>query len=155
MRSVVCRSAEINAVDCTTPPADGPELSHPNTNMPHLTIEYTSNACPTVELDQLFARMHAVLNDVGGIKKKNCKSRAVELDSFYVGDGDADAAFVHVDLKFLEGRSSTLKREIGNAMLTILRECFAEATDLQITVAINDIDRSAYFKIPEGSLDYK
>ena len=127
-------------------------------NMPHLTIEYTNNACPTVELDQLFARMHAVLNDVGGIKKKNCKSRAVELDRFYVGDGDADAAFVHADLKFLEGRSSTLKREIGNAILTTLRECFsaaAEATDLQITVEISDIARSAYFKIPQGSLDYK
>jgi 5-carboxymethyl-2-hydroxymuconate isomerase len=126
--------------------------------MPHLTIEYTNNACPTVELDQLFARMHAVLNDVGGIKKKNCKSRAVELDRFYVGDGDADAAFVHADLKFLEGRSSTLKREIGNAILTTLRECFsaaAEATDLQITVEISDITRSAYFKIPQVSLDYK
>jgi 5-carboxymethyl-2-hydroxymuconate isomerase len=125
--------------------------------MPHLTIEYTGNLEPERGFDSLFARLHSVLNDLGGIKKANCKSRAVRVDRFLVGEGGADAAFVHADVRFLEGRPVPVKREIGKAILAVLRESFPPLPgirDLQITVEIRDIRRAMYFKHPEGSLDY-
>ncbi|KPJ92097.1 MAG: hypothetical protein AMS18_08085 [Gemmatimonas sp. SG8_17] len=126
--------------------------------MPHLTVEYTRNIEPTLELSDLFGRLHAVLTEVGGIKQENCKSRAVQLKEFFVGDGAAGAGFVHLDVRFLEGRSSDVKREIGTRMLAILRDCFCgtglDAESAQFTVEIRDIGRATYFKYPTGSLTY-
>ena len=126
--------------------------------MPHLTIEYTRNLRPVSRFKALFGRLHAVLADLGGIKKGNCKSRAVEVDQFYVGEGTADAAFVHADVRLLEGRSEAIKQDIGRAILAVLRESFPAPDyirDLQITVEIQEIQRSMYFKYPEGSLDHR
>lgn len=126
--------------------------------MPHLTIEYTKNLRPVSSFDGLFGRLHSVLADVGGIKRGNCKSRAVMLDQFYVGESAADTAFVHADVRFLEGRSVATKQDIGRAILAVLRDSFPapdDIRDLQITVEIRDIQRSLYFKYPEGSLEYE
>jgi 5-carboxymethyl-2-hydroxymuconate isomerase len=126
--------------------------------MPHLTVEYTRNLQPTLEFADLFGRLHAVLTEVGGIKQENCKSRAAQLNEFFVGDGAADAGFVHLDVRFLEGRSSDVKREIGARMLAILQDWFRgeglDAGSAQFTVEIRDIERAAYFKHPAGSLTY-
>lgn len=126
--------------------------------MPHLTIEYTSNLRPHAPFEDLFARLHATLADLGVIKKANCKSRAVRIDQFLIGEGAADSAFVHLDVRFLEGRAASVKQQIGKSLLVILRESFPppeNMRDLQITVEIRDIERGMYFKHPEGSLDYK
>ena len=122
--------------------------------MPHLTLEYTTGLGTAIEFDLLFARIHGVLAEVGGIKKRNCKSRAVERDRFYVGDGDENG-FVHLDVRFLEGRSKQLKQEIGRELLAVLLDHYvavSEAAAPQVTVEISDIVRDAYFKFPEGSL---
>jgi len=126
--------------------------------MPHLTVEYTSNLHPTLEFAELFGRLHSVLTEVGRLKQENCKSRAVELSEFLVGDGAADAGFVHLDVRFLEGRSTAVKGEIGTRMLAILQASFRgeglDAGGVQFTVEIRDIERAAYFKYPAGSLTY-
>jgi 5-carboxymethyl-2-hydroxymuconate isomerase len=123
--------------------------------MPHLTLQYTSNIAQKVDFDNLFAQCHRILADVGGIKIENCKSRAIKLDDYTIGSGEPDDAFVHVDLKFLAGRTEALKQEIGNHILNILRKTYTPSLaerNLQITIQIQDIQRETYFKIPEGSL---
>ena len=125
--------------------------------MPHLTLEHTGNIVPTVEFEAVFLRLHSVLTGAG-IKLANCKSRAVERKSFCVADGDRSSAFVHLDVRFMEGIPEGSKQEIGQGALLILQECFKESPgidDLQITVEIRDIERAAYFKFPAGTLDYR
>ena len=126
--------------------------------MPHLILEYTAGLRPDVEFEGLFARMHDVLCDVAGIKKGNCKSRAIKLDRYLIGDGTSAEGFVHLDVRFLAGRPLELKEEIGHQLLAVLKQSYvsrAQQGDLQITVEIRDIERAAYFKIPTGSLDYR
>jgi len=123
--------------------------------MPHITIEYTANLTPARKWRELMGLIHDVLTDVGGIDRGNCKSRAVALKDVLVGDGSAAAAFVHVDVRFLEGRPPELKREIGSHILRLLREHVPAPPgiqDLQLTVEVRDIERQMYFKVPEGSL---
>lgn len=122
--------------------------------MPHLTLEYTKNIEPEAAFDDFLGRLHRVLADVGAIPIGNCKSRARRLDSYFIGDGGSQHAFVHLVLRFLEGRSVDLKRQIGRACLEVLQESFtpSSALELQITVEIQDIERTTYFKIPEGTL---
>ena len=125
--------------------------------MPHLTLEHTENIRPTVEFEAVFRRLHTVLADAG-IKLANCKSRAVERKNFYVGDGGGSSAFVHLDVRFMEGMADASKQEIGLGVLAVLQECFKEQPgidDLQITVEVRDIERAAYFKFPAGTLDYR
>jgi 5-carboxymethyl-2-hydroxymuconate isomerase len=123
--------------------------------MPHLTLEYTSNLSQTIDVGELFPKLHQILADVGGISIHNCKSRAVRLDTYYIGKGGTQNAFIHLDIRFLEGRSLELKQRIGQQSLSWLKEFFAPSLaelELQVTVEIVDIQSQTYFKIPEGSL---
>jgi 5-carboxymethyl-2-hydroxymuconate isomerase len=124
--------------------------------MPQLTLEYTNNLRPTGDLKILFSRMHHVL-EAAGIRKQNCKSRAICLDTFHIGEGGAPEAFVHLDARILEGRSADTKREVGAGLLAAIRDCFPRSKELeevQYTVEIIDIGRDSYFKFPEGTLNY-
>ena len=123
--------------------------------MPHLTIEYTSNVTPKIDCKALFGELHQLLADVGKVQIGNCKSRSRVAEDFYIADGGEEHAFVHLDLRLLEGRSPQWKREIGEQCLHILSSHFgstAERLALQITVSILDIERATYFKYPEGTL---
>lgn len=123
--------------------------------MPHLTLEYSANVVVDSDFTDLFRRLHAVLAQTGGIRLENCKSRAYVAREFFIGSGAQGSGFVHLDIRFLEGRSDEIRRAIGQETIDALRAWFrtsAEKLDLQITVEVRDIERSFYFKYPEGTL---
>jgi len=124
--------------------------------MPHLNLEYTANLDEWGYQSDVLLSLHRLLESVGGIKIENCKSRCRVAEDWLVADGTTDSAFVHLDIRFLEGRPVDLKQAIGHGALEILREHFTpayeEVGDLQITVEIHDIQRATYFKDPPGTL---
>jgi 5-carboxymethyl-2-hydroxymuconate isomerase len=122
--------------------------------MPQVTLEYTDNIELDVNFAEVFRRIHTVLVETGGIRIENCKSRAVELTNYYVGNGQAERAFVHLQVSFLVGRSPEQKQKIGGEILAILSESFSSSMvkhDMQITVEVREFPRELYFKIPEGT----
>lgn len=124
--------------------------------MPHLTLEYTSNLDEWASDPDLLVTLHRLLETSGGIKIGNCKSRWRMVEEWVVGVGEGDSAFVHLDIRFLEGRPQAVKEAIGVAAVGILNDHFQqdrEDLDLQVTVEIQDIRRDAYFKYPSGTLD--
>jgi 5-carboxymethyl-2-hydroxymuconate isomerase len=126
--------------------------------MPHLVLEYSSNVAFPPDPGRLFDRLHRGLHETGGISIGNCKSRARAADPFYVASGEGAGAFVHLDVRFLEGRSNEVLDAVGRGALETLEHWFREAgenLDLQLTVEIREIERSAYFKFPEGTLGYQ
>jgi len=123
--------------------------------MPHLILDYSVNIDCNRNLSDLFKRLHGVLANTGGINLENCKSRARVAENFFIASGCESNAFVHLDIRFLEGKSPELKRAIGKEAVDILRDWFhqsKEKSDLQITVEIREIQRDFYFKHPEGTL---
>lgn len=123
--------------------------------MPHLTLEYTANLDEWASDAELLLRLHRVLEAAAGIKIANCKSRWRMVEEWVVGDGGAESAFVHLDVRFLEGRPPEVKQAVGEGILDVLRDHFRpppEGLDLQITVELQDIRRSTYFKDPPGTL---
>lgn len=123
--------------------------------MPQITLQYTDNVKQSAAFSELFAKIHLIVSEVGGIRVDNCKSRAIRLEDYFVAAGDAQRGFVHLDLAILEGRPDPTKRELGRRSLDILKrnyESVNEALDLQITVEIRDMRRDTYFKSPEGTL---
>lgn len=122
--------------------------------MPQLTLEYTANLTPPANLADLLGSIHATLHKAGGVNIENCKSRVRVADTFHVADGQQDGAFLHLDIRLLEGRSIAVKQAVGEQVLEILKRAFSHAErdfDIQITVEIRDISRDSYFKHPPGT----
>ncbi|MDH3692003.1 MAG: hypothetical protein OEU36_21395 [Gammaproteobacteria bacterium] len=123
--------------------------------MPHITLEYSSNITQTVNFEDLFSDFHRTLAEVGGVRINNCKSRGIRRDVFLVGEGDPKAAFVHVDVLLVEGRSQQWMQRVGQPMLQSVEQAFEESKrnlQLQITVHFRDLKRERYFKYPSGTL---
>lgn len=123
--------------------------------MPQIVLEYSSNVLEQTGFAPLFVGIHEILHERAGIRLDNCKSRALRRDEFYIGDGHPSNAFVHLDIRFIEGRNEDVKHSVGTASLNRLKQFFEKSMarlDLQITVELGDIQRSSYFKFPEGTL---
>jgi 5-carboxymethyl-2-hydroxymuconate isomerase len=123
--------------------------------VPHLNLEYTSNLGSTPPTPELLLSVHRLLNAVAGIRPENCKSRWREVDAWVVGAGDSDSAFVHLEIRFLEGRSMEVHQAVGEGAMGILKDHFLsnrEGVDLQITVEVQEIRKATYFKYPPGTL---
>lgn len=125
--------------------------------MPQITLQFTDNIKALPNFNFLFAEVHQALNSIAGIKIENCKSRAIKLDKYFIGDGTNNQGFVHLEVRILEGRDDEIKSEIGNKLLEMLKKQFVESIellDLQITIEIIDIRKNCYYKYPEGTLKY-
>ena len=123
--------------------------------MPHLTLEYTKNLSGTPPTPELFLGLHQLLQATAGIRVDNCKSRWRKLEEWVVGGGDPNAAFVHLELRFLEGGLLEVQQAVGQGALDMLKAHFhpaPEGVDLQITVEVGDIRKATYFKDPPGTL---
>jgi 5-carboxymethyl-2-hydroxymuconate isomerase len=123
--------------------------------MPHLTLEYTANLEATPPTPALMLSLHRMLEEVAGIKVGNCKSRWRRVEEWVVADGAPGGAFVHLGMRFLEGRPQKTIGAVGPAALEILKGHFTPAPDgtrLQITVEVEEIRKASYFKDPPGTL---
>lgn len=121
--------------------------------MPQITLHYTANITSSVHFDEMFLKIHRILNETGGVDIGNCKSRALRFEDYFIGEGKPEKAFVHLDVALLEGRSDEVKSELGNEILEYLKSAYGTAikqTDLQITVEIRDIPKRYYFKFPDN-----
>ncbi len=70
--------------------------------MPQITLQFTDNIKALPNFNFLFAEVHQTLNNIAGIKIENCKSRAIKLEKYYIGDGTNSQGFVHLEVKILE-----------------------------------------------------
>ena len=123
--------------------------------MPQIVLEYSSNLPAVSDFRGLFGDIHQTLQDVAGIRLDNCKSRARVSDDYFIGNGEANNAFVHLQIRFIEGRTPAVKQAVGEQCLTMLKQCYRESMatmELQITIEVDDLLRDFYFKHPGGSL---
>lgn len=121
--------------------------------MPHIILEYSENIDLPGDKKELFGRIHQILNTVAGIRLENCKSRALMHMDYCIGDGESNNAFVHLDVRFMEGRTGAIKSRIGKALLELLKSRFTmdpEDKKVQITVEVRDIQKKEYFKHPDN-----
>jgi 5-carboxymethyl-2-hydroxymuconate isomerase len=108
--------------------------------MPHLTLEYTDNL--QVDVQPLLARLHAEVVATGAINLKGIKSRAIRHTEYRIADGNADYAFVHVNLLIREGRSIEIQKEAARRVMAVLKDTFGHRFDkgyLSLSVDIKEM----------------
>ena len=121
--------------------------------MPHLHLEHTGDIPESILSHDLLRRLHQIVHQRIGVPLANCKGRVLRLDSFLVGDGPCDQSFVHLRIRFLEGRSVEARRALGRDLLEHLKESLeTSGRTPQITVSVEELARDFYFKHPPGTL---
>jgi 5-carboxymethyl-2-hydroxymuconate isomerase len=87
--------------------------------MPHLHLEYTANL-PQRRCGVDPAQQRWWVRSVrGGVRYQ---SRAVKVETFKVGTGMGERAFVHVKLALLSGRSPQIKKQLSESLLAVLQD---------------------------------
>ena len=86
--------------------------------MPHIILEYSANVIES-DFSGLFKECHQLLANQLPTQIKSCKSRAIKCLNYYVGEGIADSAFVHVTLKIMPGRSQEVLQAAGQGLLAL------------------------------------
>lgn len=116
--------------------------------MPHITLEYSNNIGRHSDTRLLFDNIHQLLANELPTELSTCKSRAVVCDNYWLGDGDINNAFAHLNIKVMSGRSVEKKTYLGHVLLEMMNQFFHPLTaglDLQLSVEIQDLD-PLYFK---------
>lgn len=120
--------------------------------MPHLHMEYTANL-PGLNADVALIRLNNTLVGSGQFAAEHdIKSRALKVETFKVGTGLGERAFVHVKLALLSGRSPQIKKQLSESLLAVVQDLCEWPTDVevQLCVEVLDIDRESYTKTAIG-----
>ncbi|MFI9630541.1 5-carboxymethyl-2-hydroxymuconate Delta-isomerase [Streptomyces sp. NPDC052042] len=115
--------------------------------MPHLVLEYSGNVREAFDPAVVFAEIHTVLSAAGGFRPYDFKSRAVRLDTYAVGDGSREQAFVNLDIRTFAGKSPATRAAIAEAALAVLTRAFARTmseTGCDVSVQVTELDRASY-----------
>jgi 5-carboxymethyl-2-hydroxymuconate isomerase len=115
--------------------------------MPELILEYTHNIVEKDNFSDLFAKLHKVMVEILPANLSGCLSRAVEIDHYYIGDGDSDNAFVHLQLSVKQGRSQDVLDKVAHSMKEILDKHFftsAKKRNLKITLEVREMEVYLY-----------
>jgi 5-carboxymethyl-2-hydroxymuconate isomerase len=114
--------------------------------MPHIIVEYSANLAVADDLQRLFTSFHESLARLG-VDIEDCKSRAYRCDTYRVGEGGLERAFMHVTLAVLDHRSPDFQREAGEELLQILHRSVAtDDLDCDLTVEVRAMRTEGYFK---------
>jgi 5-carboxymethyl-2-hydroxymuconate isomerase len=120
--------------------------------LPHLRLEYSSNIKEQLEEKKLFSACHHVLEKVANANPLQCQSRVVCFDTFYVGNGSENEAFIYLEISLLEGRTQAMLEEAGNQIREILKSYFAHSLQhltVQLAVRIVEMEKVHYFKLQD------
>ena len=122
--------------------------------MPHLTIEYSGNLRETGDFAGLCATLARTLvafeadgrrvYPAGGVRV-----RAHAADHWCIGDGRADAAFVHARLAVGAGRGAQTLEATGDALFAAMKEHFAplfERQGLALSLEVGEFSEAGTWK---------
>lgn len=115
--------------------------------MPQIILEYTDNIQVSEDFSSPLLKIHQIIHSICSVNIDNCKTRIVSHKQYFIGNGEQDKAFVHLEVIIFEGRSEATKTMLGETLISILKDFFEpKAKNVDITVYLNDIKRKEYFK---------
>lgn len=119
--------------------------------MAHMTIEYSANLTPDVDVDELVGTLHDAALATGVVRGDALRSRASERGYYAVGDRHPDNAFVAVVLRLGPGRTDIDKHALLDAVLSALEDALGAAADrTMVSVEYQEID--AEFRVNRNHL---
>jgi 5-carboxymethyl-2-hydroxymuconate isomerase len=115
--------------------------------VPHCLLEHSANLLDAPDWTGLLREVNRTLADTGLFTAADIKSRVIRHETFVIGDGAPDQAFVTLNLQILGGRPDEVKAGLSEALLAVLKPAFpltAGKMRLSLTVQISDLHRPSY-----------
>jgi len=121
--------------------------------MPHLVILYTPNIEPETDMSALCRTLADTMLEQRDEDGKQVyptggtRVLAYPAAHYAVADGKADYAFVYLNLRMAAGRSGTVKKHVGDALLEQVKRHFAPIFDkrhIGITLNIDESPGQVY-----------
>ena len=111
--------------------------------MPHVIVEYSSNIEAEIAPERLVEEIHRAAIASRIAEPVAVRTRLKRREHYRVGDGSAENAFVHIDIRARKGRTVEQKKHavqtIYDQANTTLEPVF-RARPLALTVEIHEID---------------
>jgi len=117
--------------------------------MPHITIEYTANLEPELDVPALIAALHATAATIEAFPLAGLRTRSERREHFRVADGHPDNAFVHVVLRIAHGRPLDVRKAAGDALFDSLCRSLASIEahrPLAVSFEVQEIDPDLNYK---------
>ena len=94
--------------------------------MPQIILECSHNVIES-ELSTLFGEIHQLLTERLPTQLESCKTRVIKHRDYYIGDGNANNAFVHLSIGVIKGRSKELLESIASVIMEKLKIAFSQS----------------------------
>ncbi|WP_409237377.1 5-carboxymethyl-2-hydroxymuconate Delta-isomerase [Streptomyces sp. PA5.6] len=107
--------------------------------MPHIDIDYADTLSGALDLPALVAELHPLVVervDSVGVGKTFCRSSPAFVD------GGPGAAFVHVTVGILAGRTQGVKAALSEDVLALLGKHLSGVEGATYSVEVRDLDAS-------------
>ena len=116
--------------------------------MPHLYVEYTDNLAG-LPGQQLLTELNAfVCGHPSILDEADVKARLLPVSQFEIGSAPANRGFVHVQLRWMQGRSDEARKQVSDQMAAVLHRLVPRPAGVmvQLSVDIGDMDKGCYYK---------
>ncbi len=117
--------------------------------MPHIILEHSANLLDSPDLGTLFGDLQARAVAVGGFNPALFKCRRISNDYCRSGDGNAQNAFVAVQIAILSGRDQATISALGKGLIEVLQRHYPRSIAerrCDVSVEVREIPRSHYYK---------
>jgi 5-carboxymethyl-2-hydroxymuconate isomerase len=117
--------------------------------MPHLTLEYSANLEPELDVPAMVRAVHEAALGTGVFPIGGVRTRAVRREHYRIADGHPDNRFVHLDVKIAAGRPLERRKSAGDAIFKALIGALAplfERYPLGISMEIMEINPDTSWK---------
>ncbi|WP_037906316.1 5-carboxymethyl-2-hydroxymuconate Delta-isomerase [Actinacidiphila yeochonensis] len=116
--------------------------------MPHIRVEYDEKVAGVFDRRGFAEGLHGALVEIVGGRAGGCKTRFLPLAETYIADGSDAYSMVHVEIGILHGRTPEARRELGEAVLGLLRKSVGATpgAELQLSVDVRELDRETYVR---------
>jgi 5-carboxymethyl-2-hydroxymuconate isomerase len=117
--------------------------------MPHITMEYSANLEPELDIRRLVDAVHDTVARSGIFELGGIRTRAEKRDAYRVADGDPANGFVHVVIRIAPGRPLEKRKALGEAVLaTVSKELdpIYAKRGLAISVEMQELDAALNFR---------
>ena len=89
--------------------------------MAHFILEYSANLGPKVDVSSLLEAIVDEAVATGVFPRAGCRARAHRCDDYFIADGRAEFAFVHLQVRMGAGRSDGEKASTQKALIDVLK----------------------------------
>lgn len=124
--------------------------------MPHILLETSANLRNPPSHRAVFADLHEAIRPMESVSVADLKSRAVVHHNVFIGDGQEERTFVHLQLQLLTGRDQSVRQRLAKECMRVLESHFDPAVVgplCQMTVEVREMERSTYVKQMPASID--